>query len=183
MSDFETNLNKTISRCNRELKYADTYSLMYTFTTENISGYIKYFDLKDKKLLTVGSSGDQILNAYMCGAKDITLLDINEFSKYYIYLKICAILTLDYLEFQKFFFLHGYDIDEDYYNKNRFNVSVFDNKIKSTLRLYDYEAYLFFEELLHTFSCSRIFNYLFDYDECRNSVIRGFNLYLKDEKS
>ena len=44
---------------------------IYPFTTENIAGYIDYFDLQDKSLLTVGSSGDQIINAAFKGAKDI----------------------------------------------------------------------------------------------------------------
>ena len=183
MDNFDSVLNKAISLCNRELTYDDTFSKVYSFTTENISGYINYFDLENKKLLTVGSSGDQILNAYMRGARDITLLDINEFSKYYIYLKISAILTLDYLEFQKFFFVHGYDIDENYYNKNRFNKDIFNNRIKSMLRLFDYESYLFFDELFNRFSYRRISDYLFDDDEDRNNVLRGFNLYLKDDKS
>jgi len=183
MDNFDSILNKAISLCNRELTYDDTFSRVYSFTTENISGYLKYFELENRKLLTVGSSGDQILNAYMHGARDITLIDINEFSKYYVYLKISAILTLEYLEFQKFFFQHGYDIDENYYNKNRFNKDIFNNKIKSTLRLFDYESYLFFDELFNMFSYSRLSNYLFDDDECRNKVIRGFNIYIKDEKS
>ena len=61
---------------------------IYPFTTENIAGYIDYFDLQDKSLLTVGSSGDQIINAAFKRAKDITLLDINPYAKYLIKLRI-----------------------------------------------------------------------------------------------
>ena len=75
-----------------------------TFTTENINGYINYFDLKNKSLLTVGSSGNQLLNAYFYGTRDITLFDINPYAKYYAYMKVAAILTLNYDEFQCFFF-------------------------------------------------------------------------------
>ena len=39
-----------------------------------------YFD--NRRLLTVGSSGDQLLNAFYNGARDITLFDINEYAKY-----------------------------------------------------------------------------------------------------
>ena len=61
---------------------------------------MKYFDFQNKSLLTIGSSGDQILNSFYYGARDITLFDINEYSKYYIYLKIAAIISLNYKEFQ-----------------------------------------------------------------------------------
>ena len=36
---------------------------LYPFTTENINGYLPYFELKGKSLLTVGSSCDQAINA------------------------------------------------------------------------------------------------------------------------
>ena len=50
---------------------------VYPFTTENISGYIENMDLKDKSLLTLGSSLDQAYNALVLGAKNITVFDIN----------------------------------------------------------------------------------------------------------
>lgn len=46
---------------------------IYPFTTENIAGYINEFELKDKSLLTVGSSGDQVINAALYDCQDITL--------------------------------------------------------------------------------------------------------------
>ena len=76
---------------------------IYPFTTENIAGYIDYFDLQDKSLLTVGSSGDQIINAALKGTKDVTLLDINPYAKYYYYLKAAGILELDLVKFNEFF--------------------------------------------------------------------------------
>ena len=83
--------------------YFDLYfDKIYNFTTENIDGYIDKFDLKDKSLLTVGSSSDQVLNAFYCGCKDITLMDINPYIKEYFYLKKAAIITLDYEDFFKF---------------------------------------------------------------------------------
>ena len=96
MENFETILHQAKSLCEGDYRYIKDYCRIYTFTTENISGYLEYFDLKDRKLLTVGSSGDQVLNASFYGAKDITLYDINSFSKFYLYLKIAAIITLNY---------------------------------------------------------------------------------------
>lgn len=82
---------------------SNLYYKVYSFATENINGYIDYFDLKNKSLLTVGSSGDQILNAYYKGCRDITLIDVNPFAKYYINLKIAGVISLTYQEFQEFF--------------------------------------------------------------------------------
>lgn len=50
---------------------------VYPFTTENISGYIKNMELKDKSLLTLGSSLDQAYNALLLGASDVCVFDIN----------------------------------------------------------------------------------------------------------
>jgi len=140
MTEFQTILSKALSICNGNFEYLEEYSKIYTFTTENINGYIKYFDLQDKSLMTVGSSGDQILNAFFYGARDITLYDINPYAKYYIYLKIAAIVSLDYTEFQIFFFKYGL---QDYYNKKMFDKVLFD-KIKFNLKSLDYESFLFF---------------------------------------
>lgn len=50
---------------------------IYPFTTEMISGYFDKLDLKEKTVLTVGSSIDQGLNALLLGAKNVTVYDIN----------------------------------------------------------------------------------------------------------
>lgn len=179
MGSFEINLYKAQSICEGNLIHLTEYSKIYTFTTENISGYIKYFDLKNKSLLTIGSSGDQVLNAFLLGARDITLYDINPYAKYYVYLKIAAIISLDYIEFQSFFFKHGL---KKFYNKEMFSKELY-NKIKPNLRLLDYESFLFFDELFYLYDRDTIRDYLFDDDENHNEVIKNFNNYLKSEES
>ena len=179
MESFETNLYKAESICDGRFKYLTEYSKIYTFTTENINGYMSHFNLKDKSLLTIGSSGDQILNAFFYGTKDITLYDINPYAEYFVYLKIVAILSFTYIEFQTFFFKHGIT---GYYNKKMFNKDLF-NKMKSNLRLFDYESFLFFDELFSCYKSDEIRNRLFDDDECRNKVIKNFNVYLQSEES
>lgn len=174
------NLYNATSICDGKYFYKTEFSRIYSFTTENISGYIDYFDFNNKKLLTVGSSGDQIINAYYNGARDITLFDINEYAKYYVYLKIAAILSLSYEEFQLFFFKH-YDSPFKY-NNYMFSKDIF-GKIKDNLRLLDYESYLFFDELISLYEGKIIRDKLFDDDEDRKIVIKGFNKYLKDENS
>ena len=81
--NFENNLCSASSICEGRICYNGEFSRIYSFATENVSGYIDYFNFNDNSLLTVGSSGDQILNAFYNGARDITLFDINEFPNYY----------------------------------------------------------------------------------------------------
>lgn len=185
MSSFEVDLNKAMSLCegkavyNNELEKLNGYHKLYTFTTENISDYMKYFDFENKSLLTVGSSFDQCLNAFYYGARDIALFDINIFSKYYAYLKIAGIISLDYKEFQMFFFKRGLT---EQYNKYMFSKEIYE-KIKPTLRILYYESFLLFDELFNIYSKEDIRNHLFDDDECRNDVIRAFNIYLSNEEN
>lgn len=178
--DFNDILDSTLCICDGDFNYDNEYSQIYTFTTENISGYIDYFDFNNKSLLTVGSSGDQILNAFYNGARDITLFDINKYAKYYIYLKISAILSLSYREFQLFFFKHYVSPFED--NKYMFSKEIF-KKIKNDLRIFDYESYLFFDELFSLYDGNVVRNRLFDDDENRSIVIKGFNNYLCNEEA
>lgn len=179
MDNFESILNKAVTTCEGQFKYQKEFSRIYSFTTENINGYLDYFDLKNKKLLTVGSSGDQVLNAYYKGCQDITLYDINEYAKYYVNLKIAAITSINYNEFQNFFFKQ---VLNEKNNKDMFNVEAF-NKIKTTLKLLDYESFLFFDELFSIYKPNQIRENLFDDDESRYKVITNFNLYLKSEEN
>ena len=178
MSTFEEDLINAKRKCDGKFFTAHEFSRVYTFTTENISGYIKHFDLQNKSLLTVGSSGDQVINSYYAGARDITLFDINPFAKYFTFLKIAAISTLTYQEFKVFFFKHG---NKFFYNRHVFSKVLFD-KIKPELRLLDYESYLFFDELFSNYEKDTIRERLFEDDESRNKVIMGFNNYLHTEE-
>ena len=177
---FEETLYKASSTCDGSFRYISEFSKIYPFTTENIAGYIDYFDFDDKSLLTVGSSGDQILNAFYNGARDITLFDINEYAKFYVYLKIAAILSLSYKEFKAFFFRHG--LTPFVRNHHMFSPELYE-KIKGNLRLLDYESFLFFDELFSLYEPTKIRERMFDDDEDRNVVIKGMNKYLKDEES
>ena len=158
MESLENNLYKATSICDGKFRYISEFSRIYPFTTENVSGYIDLFDFNNKSLLTVGSSGDQILNAFYNGARDITLYDINEYAKYYVYLKIAGILSLSYEEFQMFFLKHYSSPFED--NKLMFSKELFE-KIKDNLRLLDYESYLFFDELISLYDGKKIRSRLF----------------------
>ena len=127
---FESILTQAILRCDG---YYPTYSRngffqIYPFTTENISGYIENFILENKSLLTIGSSGDQVINAWLHGCKDITVIDICPFTKFYFYLKIAGIIVFDYSTFLNFF-CHR-DFPKVFYdNKNSFDLDNFRKNI------------------------------------------------------
>lgn len=181
--EFNKILNYAIKRC--QGIYVDDgalkncFYLIYPFTTENIAGYIDSFDLNNKSLLTVGSSGDQVINAILNGCVDISVLDINPYTKFYYYLKIASILCLEMDEFMKFLRFKDYPaVFKD--NEDVFNKELYD-KVKLTLRLLDYESYLFWNELFNTFSPIDIRDKLFSFDENRTYVISGCNLYLQNE--
>ena len=80
------------------------YSKIYMHTTENIKEFIRCFDLEDKNIFTVAGSGDQVLNAFACGARSVDIFDINPLAKCGVDLKISAARALTYEEFINFFF-------------------------------------------------------------------------------
>lgn len=54
------------------------FQSLYAFTTENIAGYITHMDIKDKDVLTLGSSCDQAFNSLLLDANGVTIFDINK---------------------------------------------------------------------------------------------------------
>ncbi len=177
---FETQLCSAIDLCdNRMVEYGNSGFLhIYPFTNENINGYIDFFDLKNHSLCTVGSSLDQTLNAIYKGCRDITVIDICPYTKFYYYLKVACIFNLEYDEYFKF--LSYLDYPKVFkYNQEAFDLGTYD-KISPFLRILDYESYLFWDELFHTFSGSKIRTRLFDRDENRHDVVLNCNTYLLD---
>ena len=152
---------------------------LYPFTTENIAGYIEHFDLNNKSLLTIGSSGDQVINASLFNCKKQTVIDICPYTKYYFYLKKAAIMTFSYDEFFNFFCYR------DYPKFCRENKYILDKRkyeeLKWLLRLLDFESFLFWDEIFSLYNSVDVRNRLFSDDEERASVLKGMNLYMRDE--
>ena len=164
-------------------EYILDFEEIFPFTTENIAGYIDCFDLEDKTLLTVGSSGDQVINTVLKGAREVTLLDINPCAKYYYYLKEAGILEFDLSEFNKFFrYIRCYDYPK-YLNNNKkvFNKMCY-RKLKDTLQNLDNDSYLFWNELFSEYAPEEARILLFNLDEPANYKIKRSNLYLQSEK-
>jgi len=77
------------------------FSKVYPMTTENIKGYFKYYDMRNKDILTVCSSGDHIFDAFLMGAKSVDCFDINALCEYFYYFKKALIETSSFKEFQE----------------------------------------------------------------------------------
>ncbi len=92
-------------------------SSIYPFTNENIAAYYSKFDFKDKRILTVLGSGDQVLNAILLGAKEIDCFDISIFANFYFALKKAAIKALTYEEFLDFFIEYNTVFEIKLYSK------------------------------------------------------------------
>ena len=156
-----------------------TFDKLYSFTTENISGYIKHFSLNNKSLLTVGSSGDQVINASLKGCHDSTIMDISPNTKNYYYLKIACLLNLNMNEFLTFLCPTHY---KEYYRINHelFDKTVF-NRIKNTLKELDIDAYMFWDKMFDAYSPREILGNLFLNDIISAEEIKKSNLYLNSE--
>lgn len=162
----------------RYLNKYGLFSKIYPFTTENISAYINLFDLNNKSLLTVGSSGDQVINASLFNCKDQTVIDINPFTKYYFYLKKAAIISLTYQEYLDFFLYKDYP-KFCHNNKLVFNKDTFNN-LKKILKSEDYESFYFWDALLNLYDGENIRKELFSFDEDRDIVLKEINIYMRN---
>ena len=59
------NVEKQIKKAKKIINYSSLkiFNNIYDFTTENFDSYMNEFNLENSNLFTVGSSGDQVLNA------------------------------------------------------------------------------------------------------------------------
>ena len=177
---LEEKVRKASAIIEHPKKLKVNFSALYPFTTENINGYLPHFTLKDKSLLTVGSSSDQVLNAIHKGCKDITVIDICSFAKEYYELKKAAILSLPLEEYLDFFSM---PTRKTIFHKRRENT--FTRERYEVLRdaLSCEESFLFWEELLKRFPMKFIRNNLFIKDNHPKEINQKTNAYLLDESS
>ena len=101
------------------------HAQLYAFSTENISGYFPQLALQGKNVLTVGGSGDHLINARLLGAGNVTCFDLNEFAPLLFELKRQALLHLSYGDFCRFFLSEdGSAFDHDIYRRLRERLSL-----------------------------------------------------------
>lgn len=160
--EFQDILEDTMRECRGEFLEYDYQGFfkIYPFTTENIDGYMHNFDVFGKKSLTVGSSGDQVINLAMCGCLDQTVIDVCPNTKFYFYLKKAGLLELDYSEFLQFFRFRNYPMLFKE-NSSVFSSELYD-KLKNTLYDLDKDSFTFWDTLFYDVDPSFIFSDLTD---------------------
>ncbi len=163
----EENIKKACNVIEEKInkRYLDEYFLrLYSFTNENLKGYMQFFKYEGKNVLTTGSSGDQALNLISYGCKDISVFDINPFVKYYFDLKRAAILTLSEEKYLDFF--HG--------TKNKSNIfaqptTVFNQELYNKMsRHLEDDSKKFWDELFKKYDLLQIKRNLFFLQEEKN---------------
>ena len=82
---------------------AGSFAGMYIYCTEMTGKYYPRINVKNKKILTISGSGDQIIDAYFYGAREVIGFDLNHLSLKITALKFATIKSLNYKEFLHFF--------------------------------------------------------------------------------
>lgn len=108
-SDFDDIAGKDIS-----MNWAT--SKVYPFSNEYLGEIFKKIDLRGKRALVVGSSGDQALHAIDKGAEEVTILDANMWTKPFVELKLASMKNLSFEDFQQYI-CKGNIQDHRYYAK------------------------------------------------------------------
>lgn len=165
------------------------FSEMYVFSTENLKGYIRKLKVKDKSVLTVTSSGDQLINLALSGATVVHNFDINKNTYYMTQLKLAALKTLRYEEFLHFF------TDSESRKTKYISTVPIEKKIKENEQVFDYKVYLSIRPCLKE-DCALYWDMLYEDFQFNGSYLNDSgiligrdrktvvtnNLYLKDEK-
>ena len=167
------NLDEAINIAQRimNLKAVKRFDKLYKFTTENISGYISEFNFAGKSVLTVGSSGDQVINANMYGCNNITVVDLSGLAEYFFNLKKASLITFEYSDFISFFHFNRYG---ETFNRNMYE------KLRGVLSVIDMKSLMFWDYLYNNYSSCEIRNYLFYSLPSETSCIQSFNPYLNN---
>lgn len=170
---MKINLNKI------DTENFNNLSQIYSFTTENISGYFKSLDFLNKNVLTVAASGDHIINAIYCGAKSIIGFDVNYLALVFSELKLIALEQLEYQEFLKFFLINEKnDIDK---NKNALSYEIYFNRLRTKLSDNAKENLDILYEKFNNNGYELRNSYIFNNKYDNNSLKIFSNLYLKNE--
>lgn len=86
-----------------------SWDKLYSFTTENISGYLPLVSPLGSRVLSITGSGDHLLNAALYGGRHFTLFDCNPLSQYWVELKLAGVKQLSYNNFKLFFLRYADD--------------------------------------------------------------------------
>lgn len=195
MKDIEY-LDKVINFRKKTDLYENRFFWIYPFTNENILGYYSNIDFSNKSVLSVTSSGDHILNAFLLGAKSISAFDLNPLAKYFVELKIAAIKNLSLEEFILFFYNKNGIFNKRFLNKEIY-LKIRNNLDDKTKYFWDYlfqkyskkdivKSYLFTDDFLNIRALVKVNPYLnlINYYKLReilnNKTITYYDMNLSD---
>ena len=181
MTNLKEDIKKAkeiIASSRQNFREFNTDTFIYKFTNESIDRYQKYLLNRDK-ILSVTSSGDQILNSILFGSREIDSFDISRFPKYYFELKKAAILSLSRDEFLDFFIGEHFALSNGFVSYNR---TIESKKIKEYYHSFhqnmnknDQE---FWAEIFSSFDIRQVLqSHMFNSDE---PYFQSLNPYLYD---
>lgn len=101
--DFTGFINYSQMSKNDSRKNFSSYCATFAFATENLNSYLNLLDIANKKVLTVTSSGDHLINLALLNAKEIECFDINRLCYYWTKLKLNLLMLLSYEDFIAYF--------------------------------------------------------------------------------
>ena len=87
MKYYEDDIDKVIKIVTGETSCTDDFAALYKNTNEDLTKILKDIDFKDKKVLTVQASSDQLFSSLILGAKEVDTFDANRLTEYYYYLR------------------------------------------------------------------------------------------------
>ena len=91
--------------------FPESYNFMYGKTNEALSDYYGHFPIEGRRVLTVTSSGDHILEAMKYKPSMVYAFDKNKFATYMAKLKVASVQALSYDEFITYFDKNPFKID------------------------------------------------------------------------
>lgn len=145
-------------------------SFIYRTTNEQINKYQTYLKNREN-ILSIISSGNQILNTIYEGNKNITGFDISTFPKYYLELQIAALNTFNLEDYINF--IYG-DIDDE----------IFDDMYEIIHPILEKDSKEFWDGLLNFFDFSEITtSTLFSNEIAYPKNIIERNIYLQSEEN
>lgn len=140
------------------------YESLYTSATEDMRTYYKEFN-HTKTFLTIGASGEQVMNAIEAGAEEIDVYDSNPLTKHAVNLRIAAQRNLSKEELLKFY--------EDF---SVFTFANFGEDMPEESLLYWYGIYSSFPPEI---AGKLVRDFLFTYKRLDRDLVISINPYLR----